>query len=228
MIASNGFAMTFSQPVEIGRVWGTPMGGNVIENATENKGELYRMRNGETIPERNYGNKVYGKGIARFGDNNTAIYFHYNWDYYKKDREAYKNNGAKFGGKDSSNTVALLIEEGWGCSISKIPNDKGLTLYLIFHSGCVRGSERYIIFKVMADGKFVKMVDTNPVVESYLGLNRMGMRGVYLEKPKIVGDTISISYNEYNKTLKRDVILGEFRFKWDDAAQWFGVEQVVY
>lgn len=228
MISANCFAMTFSQPVLIGRVWGTPMGGDVIENATENKGELYRMRNGEIIPERTYRNKVYGKGIARFGENNTAIYFHYNWDCWKQGREFYENNGAKFGGKDPSNTVALLIEEGWGCDINKIPNDKGKILYLLSHSGAVRGYETYIIFNVSSDGEFIKMIDTRSVVKNYLGANKMGMRGVSLDKLYCNGDTIIVPYTNHNKETRRIFKAGEFRFKWDEATQWFGVEHVVY
>lgn len=36
-------------------------------------------------------------------------------------------------------------------------------------------------------------------------------------------DTIEVKNNRSDY-----VIEGEFRFKWDDAAQWFSVEQVVY
>ena len=33
------------------------------------------------------------------------------------------------------------------------------------------------------------------------------------------GDTVTIKYKHKNT---------EFRFKWDDAAQWFGIEKVTY
>ena len=39
------------------------------------------------------------------------------------------------------------------------------------------------------------------------------------------GDTIVIEYVAGRRDTYRK---GEFRFKWDEAAQWFSVEQVVY
>ena len=222
MTASNCLAMTFSQPVEIGRTYGDPNGGIYIKGATENNGELYQN------PRIKNNTEVYKKGIARFGEGITAIYFHYNFDYVKQGYDAFVNNGAKFGGKDPSNTVALVIEEGWSCNISRIPNDKGKTLYLLFHQGCVAGNETYIIFDVKSDGKFIKMIDTRSVVEKYLGANKMHMRGVYLDKLYCKDDTIIIPYNDYNKETRRTFKAGEFRFKWDESAQWFGVEHIIY
>ena len=42
------------------------------------------------------------------------------------------------------------------------------------------------------------------------------------------GNTIAVVYQRVNSSTKRLTDEGEFRFKWDDKAQWFGIEQVVY
>jgi len=47
----------------------------------------------------------------------------------------------------------------------------------------------------------------------------------YFERNYFVrGDTLIIEY----KSLSGDKKIGEFRFKWDEAAQWFSVEQIKY
>ena len=43
------------------------------------------------------------------------------------------------------------------------------------------------------------------------------------------GDTIILEFKHTDSTIKSErETTGEFRFKWDDAAQWFSIEQVVY
>lgn len=56
----------------------------------------------------------------------------------------------------------------------------------------------------------------------------MRMRSVYYKNYYCKEDMIIIEYDNYNPNTKRMYKEGEFRFKWDDAAQWFGIEQVVY
>lgn len=52
-------------------------------------------------------------------------------------------------------------------------------------------------------------------------------RRVIYDKPICRNDSIVIVYRRWHWKGMSDPE-GEFRFKWDDAAQWFGIEQVVY
>ena len=72
--------MTFSKPMKIVGVFGIPQGGFVINGATQNNGDLFKMRNGQIVyweefdikTKHRYKVNVYGKCTARFGDDNDA------------------------------------------------------------------------------------------------------------------------------------------------------------
>lgn len=51
--------------------------------------------------------------------------------------------------------------------------------------------------------------------------------GVDYDEPKFQNDTIIVTYKNYTDIGKM-INQGEFRFKWDEKAQWFSVEQVKY
>ena len=222
-VAQSAFAMTFSQPIFMGSVGGTPQGGFDIRGASYNNGTSFQ--NGKL--DKAWKTKLYEKGVARFGKGDDALYMHY--DCSPNRSRSYKDAySPKFGDKNSAKTVALGAGEGESVVVSLVRSDSGQTFYWLYHSGCVGGTERYILLAVMPDGKFAKMIDTNSVVESYLGANRHHMRGVYLEEAFFEGDTIVIPYSDFDAVLKKRLPIGEFRFKWDEAAQWFGVEQVKY
>ena len=204
----NAVAMVFSQPQKMGAVWGTPIGGIVIEGASLNNGEIYRMNDGKTIPKKKYNNvDVYSKGVAKFGAGADAIYVHY---------ETVPQHIAMFGNKDGKNVFNYEIFEIW-YEIRQIKTDNDLVLYALANLT----SSNWIILGRKSDGVFVKYLETDDI------------RRKYFDKPRYVnfdeictkGDTMIIRYKYFaNKNEQR----GEFRFKWDDAAQWFGVEQVVY
>ena len=218
-VAQTALAMTFSQPIPLGSVGGTPQGGFEIRGASYNNGTSFQ--NGKL--DKQWG-KLYEKGIARFGKGDDALYMHY--DCSPNRSRSYKDAySPKFGDKNSTKTVALGAGEGESVFVSLVRSDSGQTFYWLYYSGCVGGTERYVLLAVMPDGKFAKMIDTNSVVESYLGANRHNMRGIYLAEAFFEGDTIIIPYTDFDATLKKRVPVGEFRFKWDDAAQWFSVEQ---
>lgn len=66
-------AMTFSQPVELGKMGGLPTGGFWIHGASYNNGTSYR--NGSFDKEWN--DKLYEKGIARFGEGDKGLWVYY-------------------------------------------------------------------------------------------------------------------------------------------------------
>ena len=208
MIASVCSAMTFSQPVKIGRIGNfdqCPYRGFEIEGATSNDGTRY-------VPPQNYQYKdkiVYTNGTARFGDGEDALYCYYN---FVNPSECVK----KFGGKNQYVYVTKFFYR----DISKIVTDKKLTLYYLDYS------YKYTNFAVIgrfADGKWVKFFDSESLDNRYFGKNNFP----HYNKLKCEGDTLIISYKQGYPSKNKENI-GEFRFKWDDKAQWFGVEQIIY
>ncbi|WP_407398485.1 hypothetical protein [Anaerovibrio sp.] len=205
---SSAFAMSFSEPIEIGsfrlQQAGPEAGGYVIKGATENNGEYFTKYNPN--------NKLsFSRGVAKYGTDDKALYIHYAQNTY--------HAVAKVGGKNVSNTfeVADLTQD-----IYKIESDEGQVIYaLLFWYGPERN---YTIIGCQPDGKFVRYVDTAEITKRYFGWNKEGAAPIVYEKLAVKGDTITLYYashlSKYNP--------GEFRFKWDDKAQWFSVEQVVY
>lgn len=231
-VAQSAFAMTFQQPVEIGNVGGTPVGGFVINGATKNDGELFRMRDGKTIDSKTYRGTVYGKGIARFGDGDDALYMHY--DCSKERTIQYVDAySPKFGDKDAKRTVSLMAGEDDFVQIYRIQNDSDITLYLLRDRGSVDGTTIYVLLGRRSDGVFVKYFDMEDINIQYFGLKKnkygttRGMHNPCYESCRCEGDTIIIDYGHY-RGRSGYVKEGEFRFKWDETAQWFGVEQVKY
>ena len=136
--------------------------------------------------------------------------------------------GSKFGDKDISNTV--VIDIGHMGDIQQIKTNSGITFYYI--SFGYKWSYFYIIGK-RQDGKWIKYISSRETLEPYFAkrldwghapnyppLFKDGKisKNVYCQN-----DTIIVPYTNLSNDLN-----GEFRFKWDEAAQWFSVEQVKY
>ena len=219
--------MTFSQPVEIGKVDGTPQGGFSIEGASFINGSSYK--NGQL--NKQWG-KLYEKGIARFGNGINALYMHFNcsngikgdyWDIYSP----------KFGDQNAQRTVSMRAGEGEAVHISQIKNDGSITLYLLCGNGPMAGTTRYVLLGRRSDGVFVKYFDIEDINTTYFGLQKnkygttLGMRSPWYKDCYCSGDTIIITYQRMQKN-HNFVNEGEFRFKWDEKAQWFGIEQIIY
>ena len=209
MIASNCLAMTFSQPVRVGCVeaYGIVGGGYKIKDAVHNSGTLYESKN----------EKYYKNGVASFGSGNNLIYLHYNDKNYND-----KNSIRSYGGKNLENTFRFT--QAYGCDFNQIKTDGDITLYMVHEWQFDFIGEKYVLLGRYKDGTFVKYFDTWEVSEKYFGTKYPPSN--FYDKWYCRGDTIIIEYARYNKSVK--VKAGEFRFKWDDKAQWFGVEQVVY
>ena len=214
MITSSCLAMTFSQPVEIGGIaWnqvGKSGGGLNFRNESKNEGSYYTK-----YAQNN--RESYGKGIVQWGTGENTLYVHY---------DAYSHT-TKFGGKNINNTVTVNLLPSTN-SIYKITSDAGIVIYPIWHVYNPYGP--YTIIGRQKDGKWIKYIETNEVLKKYIGNNNNSSLG----KIRTDNSTIIIPYEIeiYERVDGRDVRKirekGEFRFRWNDAAQWFGVEHVVY
>lgn len=230
--------MTFSQPVKTGfSVWRSQAGGGIIvKNATENNGDFYKRNyNGKIIiydgSGRN-GSALYGKGVARYGNGADALYAHY--DSYNMRNDGYNIH---FGDKNIKNTIAISAMI-FGEEIFKINSDSGITFYMIHTSYDLPDETWYTLIGRRKDGVWVKYFESDSVTEKYFGkVARAGHANVWEGKSiccnnfKVNGDMIIVEYSRYYKNAgQRGELIkeGEFRFKWDDAAQWFGVEHIVY
>ena len=209
LMVGNCYAMQFSQPQEIG--WfgiaqaGSGGGGFVIKNASQNSRNYftkYRKDNRQS----------YEKGVAKFGNGVDSLYVHYNVNN--------SQNPIQVGGAEKANTIPgfSLTEK-----VLKVSTDEGITIYaLIFEYG---PESDFTIIGRQKDGKFVKYIDTVDITTKYFGWNKQGASPIVYNNLQTAGNTLVLSYARGG--FPRNTI-GEFRFKWDNAAQWFGIEQVVY
>ena len=216
IFSSNCFAMTFSQPVKIGGIGfptQAPYHGYEINGATKNNGESY-LENSTLIKNPFY---TYTKGNAQWGIGNNALYCNYLWDS--------KGSGSfiKFGGKNNY----IISTEGQYKRIYRIDTDEGLTVYSIVS---ISGSEHINIIGRQKDGKWVSYIDSVILTHKYFGGKQAykASDGVHYKTPEIQNDTIIIPYDFSSVNGRSITTKGEFRFKWDEKAQWFGIEQVVY
>ena len=206
LFSGNCFAMQFSQPVKIGGIClnQSTKQGISVENASYNNGDYYTgvIKNNRS---------TYGKGIARFGNDEDALYVHYN--YYTDLGKFY------FGGKDKQNTIVppnvITIYD-----IYRIRSNEGITIYPLYK---FYGAEfDYFIIGRRADGRFVKYIDTEEITKRYFGWNGESASPVMYKNLSVQNDTLIMEYQRYSID---GIVKGKFYFKWDDKAQWFGVAQ---
>ena len=217
------FAMTFSQPIEIGKIGGLPSGGFWIHGADYNNGTSFQK--GEH--DKRWNEILYEKGVARFGTSDKGLWVYYDCSF-EKNRKYWEAYSPKFGDEQQMVTVSLGAGEGDHVDINQIPNNEGVTMYFLAHYGCVAGNEIYVIMGYDKKGKFVKYIDIRDAVRIYLGEKRIGMKGIWLRNYYCRGDSIIIEYLDPWTRNGYTSPAGAFRFKWDDNAQWFGVEHVLY
>ena len=234
IISSNAMAMTFSQPIKIGRIY-FPLAGVknstiIIENAT------YKASKSEGSFKGDVGYSY--DRLTKFGNVGSDIYIHHNSRYGWKSHPK-----ANFGDKNIKDTIELDISQE--VKVFYIKNNSSIKFYILKTS---EGAPSNIVLLGEKDGQWIKYFDTYTILKQYFGESfhfnswagiavgeksevRVGNRfkhGLYCDDCTIIveyeknnggkGPVFGKDSNEY----------GEFRFKWDDAAQWFGVEKVVY
>ena len=155
-------------------------------------------------------------GIAKFGDGNDAI-----WFYQRPAATQYC-----YGGSSLDKTFPFL--SAYGCEFTQIKTSSRLILYMVHEWEFDIRGEKYILLGMQSDGKWVKYFDTRDIKKKYFGESTTRNNTPCFVRWQSSGNTITVVYQRVNSNTKRLTDEGEFRFKWDDAAQWFGVEQVVY
>lgn len=205
LFSGNCFAMQFSQPIEIGEagIMQAGGGGVYIDGADYNSGKFYtKYRKDNT--------RGYEKGMARFGNEQDALYIHYSYGKY-----------LKFGGQDINNT----IEDNFPShDIYKINTNENIVIYPLVK---IYGPEfDYLIIGRRADGRFIKYIDTREITKRYFGWNKYGASPATYMDLTVQGDTLIMKYH-YRNRANRTITEGRFIFKWDDNAQWFGIDKTV-
>ena len=209
LIANSALAMTFQQPVEIGSIGYINLGGFDFFGTSSNSGEPIIVRQ----------RTLFKRGIARFGDGNDALYFHYNHGTIEK---RYKDQIIAFGSENIKNTVNVNIAEP---RLYKIDSNQGITLYLIKDSYDIPEDNTFTLIGRRKDGIWVKYFSTVELTKKYFGERQSHC----WKKFSVSNDVVSIYYELYFRgDYRNPTQRGEFRFKWDDKAQWFGIEHIVY
>ena len=201
--------MQFSQPIKIGRVnvsqVGKGAGGYWFNGADSNEG----IKKDYHEYDKQY---IYSKGVAKYGNGEDALYIYY---------DESQGEICNIGGKDIKNTqkVRLFCDV-----IYKITTNKGITLYPI---NFIYGAEsRYTIIGRQKDGKWVKYIDTSDISKTYFGTNERGYPAQNIEFDLTCKkDILIMQYRHLGRNRNKE---GEFRFKWDEKAQWFSVEHIKY
>lgn len=227
-VYGNCFAMKFSQPVYIGHSGSINYvaqdkhykGGVFIRGANYNDGNILRETGNPDI------GSEYGSGIAIWGNGKNALYCKYEcYDWYDNSVIArFNKQKLSFGGK---NQYVLSEKNEWQ-DILKIESDENITFYLIYHQ-----YKWWVSFNIIGckkDGSWVKYIDSETILNKYFGNTVTFQWGIGVETLDLrkgiscKDNNIIVKYYQlYNKDTS-----GEFRFKWDGAAQWFSVEQIKY
>ena len=197
-------AMTFQQLVKIGSVSQGDRSGSIkIFDATK----IDATRSSQE--------DCYVKGTATFG----TLYLHFDGESFarKIQRATTSDDMIKiysqvsfFGGSDVKNSVAHFVFEG-RTNIYRLPNDAGIEMYLL--EGETGGGG---VMKVIGNraGKWVNFFDTNDTKKNY-GIGR----DFFLNDLRVVGDEIIFVYRSGSEQNS----CRELHYKWNAAAQWFGV-----
>ena len=213
LFAQSAFAMTFQQPASIGKIGfpvQAPYRGLIVDGATYNDGTPYRENRGVT---------TYTNGTARFGEGTNALWCRYNFSEENND-----DCFVKFGG---ANDFVLTQDISYR-EIFQIDNDAGRSLYAIYHTYCVTD------LKILGvrNGKWFVFIDSKKISDEYFD-GKDGYKldgGVLYDVPTCSGDTIIVTYRRWHWSTGDGVSEpeGEFRFKWNDKTQRFGVKQIIY
>ena len=203
----NAMAMNFSQPEKLGCIsfYMAQNGGVYFQGESNVNGKYRRSSNG-------VGREYYGKGLVKYGSGHDAMYIHFDTS-----KPYYCN--ARVGSKDIGNTVEVFLQSD---IVKRIKTDAGITLYIFDYAHSFQ--RFHTIVGVTSSGKFVKYIDTREITSKYYGDG--ARKSIKFQNLICSEDTIVIPYSFYYGTYIENI--GEFRFKWDANAQWFGIEQVLY
>lgn len=206
-------AMTISQPEHLGDVIGANIGGFGFKGELSNSGNIINKK------------RAYDKGVAVFGKGNKKLYVHYqNYGYSGKNSPQI----SKYGSNSSDNAIQITTLYN---QIFMLNTNENITMYVIKSDYDLPGEENYILIGERQDGRFVRYLDTDTLLSQYYSDSNRVLH--YVTNFYTQGNTLVFKYSIWDwdningkRKDKKDV--GEIRCKWDDKAQWFGVENVVY
>ena len=155
----------------------------------------------------------YSKGVAIFGD----LFFHFDCTLFEdiqshgKTFEEIELLASRFGSSDFENAVPVYVFEGM-TKIFRLSGDDRREFYLLA-TETGGGSSMKVIGS--RDGKWTKFFDTSD-------MRKQIPQEYYIENFFATGDTIIFVYKKWQENN-----FCELRYKWDAAANWFGVE-IIY
>ncbi len=187
-------------------------------------GYMYGHKSGPPLPAKNWSisKEVNVKKDALImGKGKTAIVFKYvlenvGGNQYRKIKSIVSGNGNVFpditNGHISPNHLVYQIN-----------GENGIVAYVDIEQGpgmepsvlCIRG--------LWKDGKAVNYV--TDVYQFAQGINDAAFAFKY-RAIRVMNDTICVPYSLGSDLGEKHIRNGEFRFKWDDKAYWFGIEDV--
>ena len=245
MFCGNAFAMQFEHPKYLGGVDIADIPSTYFEvhDATyldAEKLDLNKVISANAQKAKYYERalkrqkNLYVKGSARFGDGEDSLWMHCNTHLYENltnnaSRTTARPTLFRLGGMDINNTVPV---HPYYTTIKLIKSNSPLTLYLLSPAGQTGPSGiTWVLIGKQSDGKFVTFFNSDEIRKKYFGEGNT--KKIHFDKCKAEKDSIVLYY--YNPQIphpsgdpRKRNLLGEFRFKWDEDAQWFGVEQIVY
>lgn len=208
-------AMQFHQPIFIGSIAGVFAGG-------PHPARLWKISKEVTVK----------KDVMIMGSGKTALKFKYKDISYSNDNyksreitDIASGNGNLFP-HDFTNP-RYIQHFNSNHSVYQLNGENGIVAYVdIDSAGGADDADSLTIRGLWKDGKAVTFVNSKSL-DQY----RNRGEGFFFvgEKIRVQYDTICVPYvmkkGEFNSQFVRS---GELRFKWDDKAYWFGIEDVVY
>lgn len=228
---ANVSATTFSQPQKIGAAYITTIGVFGFEGEISHSGIPFTNKkfiNSYKLGHKN-GKTIYDKGVAVFSAGDENLYFHY--DSQNGDTSYYEKRFpvSMCGDEKINNTVQ--VNTGHPGYIRVINSDINVVLYLLSNHNEMTKFGGYewghTLIGKGENGKFVKFFNTIELSDRFFG--NPSVKNTNFSDCRVQGDTIIVKYKHVSDISSKEADeSGEFRFKWDNKAQWFGVEKVVY
>lgn len=193
-------AMQFSNPVKIGSYYNTRAGGPSLA-----RGEGYtKLTDTQCV----------------FGYGNTALKFTHKNMYGAIRRGRQEGSSTCTGvyiGQQKVESLRYLNGE-----IYRITGDQGEVFYFVYGGAAL---DRSFALIGLCEGSYyhaIEISDLSPYVGS--DLRSVGSADdLILSTPRTVDDEILVDVKDYRKNT-----VGQFIFKWDESAQWFGIEYQSY
>lgn len=145
--------------------------------------------------------------LAVINDNQNSLYI-----FYEKQPPK-----ILIGGLNKKNTIPFNFGVGTS-DLYRIKTDSQNTFF-VFRAGMSDWCA-YMICGFQKDGTFVKFFDTDQIIKKYYPSNNTLVASYDKKDLLVQGDTITIILHDS----MRRINIAKACFKWDEKAQWFGIE----